>query len=360
MDKKRKIIPIFVPHIGCKNNCIFCNQRRITGRINPKIDSNYVNTIVNDYLKTMEEDIIKEIAFFGGSFTAINIDMQKELLNAAYKFKNKGVINNIRISTRPDAINNEILELQKKYGVDIIELGIQSLDEDVLNTAKRGHSIDDCKKASKLIKEYEFILGHQIMPGLPKSNKNIDVKTCRESVLMKPKIARIYPTLVIKDTELEQMYNEGMYESLNISEAVDICAEIYSIYKSNDVNVIRIGLQNTENINLDNDVVAGPFHPAFRQLVEEKIFLNILIKALTENKISHSIVTIKANEKLFSKLIGQKRNNIKLIKTKFKLKKVEIVDWDVKNQLMLFNDNKNISHIMVDDAYTNYVKTCIG
>lgn len=359
MNRKRKIIPIFVPHIGCKNNCIFCNQKRITGRINPKIDSNYVSIIVNEYLKTMKKDTIKEIAFFGGSFTAINKDKQIELLTAAYTFKNNGLIDNIRISTRPDSINTEILELQKKYGVDIIELGIQSLDDNVLDTANRGHTVEDCKTASKLIKEYEFVLGHQIMPGLPNSNRQKDIETCKKSVLMNPKIVRIYPTLVIKDTELEHMYNEDKYKPLNANEAVEICAEINSIYKSNEVNVIRIGLQNTENINLDNDVIAGPFHPAFRQLVEEKIYLNILVNTLIENKISKSSVTIKANEKLFSKIIGQKRKNIDLIRTKFKLENLKIVNWENEDEIIIYDNNKKINQILVKNIYTNYIKTCV-
>ncbi len=176
-NNSKKIIPIFVPHRGCPNDCVFCNQKKITGKTNNNIDKNYVVSVIEDYLKT--RDKYSDLAYFGGSFTAIDLDLQIELLEIAYHYKKMGVFDNIRISTRPDAINDEILKIQKKYGVTIIELGIQSLDDDVLKKSNRGHSVEDSIKASKLIKEYGFTLGHQVMPGLPGSSMQNDIDTCK-------------------------------------------------------------------------------------------------------------------------------------------------------------------------------------
>ncbi|MDD4439696.1 MAG: radical SAM protein, partial [Tissierellia bacterium] len=354
MNKKMKIIPIFVPHVGCPNNCIFCNQRRITGQKSFAADGEeYVHDIVEKYIKTIDEDTHTEIAFFGGSFTAIDIEIQEKLLRAAKYFKDLGIVNSIRCSTRPDAINDEILKLQKKYGMDIIELGIQSLDDEVLKNSNRGHNKKQSIKASRLIKEHGFILGHQIMPGLPGSNKEVDIKTCVESIEMKPDIVRIYPTLVIKETELFDMYENGSYKPLSIDEAVEISAYIYSLYRVNDINVIRIGLQNTDSINEDEDVKAGPFHPAFRQLVEERIYYYALISKLSKlniQKLNDSIV-IYAPDNLISSIAGQKKANINKLKEKFSIKQIsfkkkndDIIEIYHKNKRLCSFNSSEIFH----------------
>lgn len=356
MNNKTKIVPIFVPHYGCPNQCVFCNQKKITGEKKIEITAKYLNEVVEEYLKTMEKDITKEIAFFGGSFTAINKEKQIELLKEAYKFKTSGKIDKIRMSTRPDAINEEILDLQKKYGVDIIELGIQSLDEDVLKKSNRGHLAEDSEKASELIKKYGFTLGHQIMPGLPGSNKQKDLETCNKSIFMKPEIVRIYPTLVIKDTELERMYNEGEYKSLNIEEASQLCAEIYASYRINNVKVIRMGLQNTENINLGRDVIAGPFHPAFRQLVEEKIYLNALMFVINKNNFNRSKIIIKANEKFYNYILGQKKRNIVEMKKRFNINDISIINTPDKNLITITDDFMNTDVILLKEIYKMFYK----
>lgn len=308
MNKKIKIIPIFVPHAGCPNQCVFCNQRRITGRPDVKVDGEYVRNIVEKYIETIDKDTHTEIAFFGGSFTAIDPEVQRELLMAAKHYKDLGIISRIRCSTRPDVINENILELQKKYGMDIIELGIQSLDDEVLRISNRGHNKRQSLEASRLIRDHGFVLGHQIMPGLPGTTKEKDIKTCMESIAMRPRMVRIYPTLVIKDTDLSDMYEEGSYKPLTLEEAVELSAYMYSLYSINNIDVIRIGLQNTDSINEDGDVKAGPFHPAFRQLVEERIYLYALTAELTRldsGDIRGGLV-IHAPNRLISSLAGQK------------------------------------------------------
>ena len=317
MSKKEYIIPIFIPFLGCPHDCAFCNQVKIT---NYKDNINKENTIrqINQYLSYFpKNENLKEIAFFGGSFTGLDEKVMISYLEIALNYKKKGIIDRIRLSTRPDYINNSILDILKKYEVDVIELGIQSLDNEILNANERGHSKEDSIRASKLIKDYGFKLGHQIMPGLYKDSFDKAIKTGLESIKMNPDMVRIYPTLVIKDTKLEKLYKECLYRPLSLDEAIEISSRLYMIYSYKKIPVIRIGLQPTENINEKKDVVAGPFHPSIRQLVEtniHKIYLEELInKYRLKNKIkihiSNREISIiagnkKANKNYFYKKYG--------------------------------------------------------
>ena len=303
MSKNYYIIPIFVPHEGCPHNCVFCNQDRITGS-NDEVTAQTVSNTINDYLETIQnKNATIEVSFFGGTFTGIREEKQRELLEVAKEFKDKKRIDKIRLSTRPDYINNYILTYLKEYGVDIIELGVQSLDEDVLKKAGRGHSAQDVINASKLIKEYEFVLGHQIMPGLPGDTFEKDINTTKASLEMKPDICRIYPSLVIRDTPMEKMYKCNEYVPYSLEEAVDISKVMYEMYRKNNVNVIRIGLQPTESINEGGDIIAGPFHPSFRELVEGSLLADIILENMKEEK----NVLIHINSKDLSKLYANKK-----------------------------------------------------
>ncbi|NLJ58573.1 MAG: radical SAM protein [Tissierellia bacterium] len=358
MDKKIKIIPIFVPHIGCPNDCVFCNQRKITGHHRSTINKEYVSKIVEEYIKTIDSNTYTEIAFFGGSFTAIDKNIQEELLTVAKYYKDLGIVNRIRCSTRPDSINVEILQLQKKYGMDIIELGIQSLDDQVLKLSNRGHTKQQSLNASQLIKDHGFVLGHQIMPGLPGSNREKDIKTCLESITMKPDIVRIYPTLIIKDTELLKMHTDGIYQPLNLEEAVERTAYIYSLYKVNNINVIRIGLQNSDTINENKDVVAGPFHPSFRQLVEEKLYLTSIVSKLKGRDLKDKEIVIAAKEILISYLAGHKKRNINRLKEIFSVKKVSFKKTP-KDIIELYYLDK-VTTIHKDEIFQNYLDLAEG
>ena len=353
MDKIKKIIPIFVPHRGCPNDCVFCNQKKITGKTNNNINRDYVISVVESYLQTRNK--YSDLAYFGGSFTAIDKDLQVELLEIAHFYQKKGVFDNIRISTRPDAITEEILDIQKKFGVTIIELGIQSLDDEVLKKSNRGHTVRDSINASKLIKEYGFTLGHQVMPGLPGSDFKKDIDTCKMSIEMKPDIVRIYPTLVIKETELENMYKENKYLPLSVDDAVSLSAYIYSLYTVNNINVIRIGLQNTDTINEDNDVLSGPFHPAFRQLVEERLYLNSMLYNLTGKKLDENI-TVCANKKLMSYIVGHAKKNFNSIKKEYNLKRIYLKEIDDQNCIDIYNDLGLITKIYREDIFDNFIK----
>lgn len=305
MGKKHYIIPIFVPHEGCPHNCVFCNQNTITGST-AAVNSIYVEKTVNQYLETIDKkNCTLELSFFGGTFTAIKREKQNELLAVAKKYKALGKIDYIRLSTRPDYIDNEILDNLKKYDVDIIELGVQSLENDVLKCAGRGHDAESVYKASELIKKYKFILGHQIMPGLPNDTFEKDIATVKKVVGIKPDLCRIYPALVIKNTPMEAMYFNKQYVPYTLEEAVYISKIMYGMLTVNGIKVIRIGLQPTEEINAGKELVAGPFHPAFRESVEGSIFNDMLLEMIPQKYKGNIVVGI--NSKDISKLYADKK-----------------------------------------------------
>lgn len=329
------IIPIFVPHFGCPHDCVFCNQKRITG-LSTNVTPMEVEKIIEEHLATFIPDSFIEVAFYGGSFTAIDLDIQSKLLEVPYKFKKIGKINNIRLSTRPDAIDKTILGNLKKYTVDTIELGVQSLDDKVLYASGRGHTSEDVYRAAKFIKSYGFKLGLQMMIGLPGDSLDKDLYTCKEFIKLSPSCVRVYPTLVIKETFLEKLYLNEKYRPISLEEAVDISSLLLMLFNINNIEVIRMGLQPTENIQLGKDVVAGPFHPAFRQLVESNIFkllFEYYIKFLnisTENM----ILKIEANNKSISSIAGQKSSNISYFTEKFKFKKIKIYPKEIDRDII--------------------------
>lgn len=323
--KKEYIIPIFVPHLGCPNNCTFCNQKKISGQTK-MVTAKDVKDTIEYYLKNFKDNHkYVEVAFFGGSFTAIETEKQEELLEAVQSYIEQKRVNSIRVSTRPDCINKEILKRMKKYHVKTIELGVQSTNNYILERCKRGHTGEDVKKASKLIRHYGFILGHQMMVGLPESTKQDEINTAKELIKMKPKIVRIYPVLVIKDTELEEEYKSGEYTPLTVGQAVERCKEIVDLFNRSKINVIRIGLQNTEEItdpsSEKSSVVVGPYHPAFRQLVESSMWYDSIVGKIKKVNAKVKKVKIKANDININNIIGHGKENI--------LKLKEIYDVDV-------------------------------
>ncbi|MGN0144402.1 MAG: elongator complex protein 3 [Clostridium sp.] len=364
MSKDYYIIPIFVPHEGCPHDCVFCNQDKITGvkkdslrisdRTNKKenisctdnkeeeVTAESVRKTVYEYLETIEnKNATIEISFFGGTFTGIKEEKQKELLGVAKEFKDKGFIDKIRLSTRPDYINDYILSYLKEYKADIIELGVQSLNEEVLIKAGRGHGVQEVREASRLIKEYGFILGHQVMPGLPGDTFETDIETTKLSIEMKPDICRIYPALTIRGTYMEVMYNRGDYIPYTLEEAVEISKKMYKMYRDNGVNVIRIGLQPTETINESKDVIAGPFHPAFRELVESSLMTELILDVVKDEVNA----TIQINPKEVSKLYANKKMYFKLLKEKGKRIKVEQNDIVKRGKIIVYLENKKVDII---------------
>lgn len=315
--KKEYIIPIFVPHLGCPNDCTFCNQKKISGQTK-NVKAEDVKNTIEYYLNNFKDDNkYIEVAFFGGSFTGIDVDKQKELLSVAYEYIKNKKIDSIRISTRPDYINKEILKMLKSYGVKTIELGVQSTNDYILNKSKRGHTFEDVKKASKLIRKNGFILGHQMMVGLPESTRQDEINTAKDLVKLKPKIVRIYPVLVIKGTQLEKDYESGEYTPLTVEQAVETAKDLLVLFNKKKINVIRIGLQNTNEITDPNSkksqVVAGPYHPAFRQLVESRLWYDNIANEIKKVNSNVTHIQIDVNPSDINNAVGHKRINIEKI-----------------------------------------------
>ena len=329
--KKQYIIPIFVPHLGCPNECTFCNQRKISGQTT-NVSENDVRDTIEYYLSNFKEkDSYKEVTFFGGSFTGIDVEVQNKLLETAYEYIKEKKIDGIRISTRPDYIDKATLKRLKKYKVKTIELGVQSTNDYILQKSKRGHTYKDVVKASKLIRWYGFTLGHQMMVGLPDSTELDEINTAKDLIKLKPKIVRIYPVLVIRGTELEEEYKNGEYEPLELNQAVERCKELCYLFGEKKINVIRIGLQNTESIcspkNPSSEVVAGPYHETFRQLVESSIYYDTIVNKIKTFNTKVKEVEIIVNPQNVNNVVGYKRENI------LKLKEMYNVDIVVKQDI---------------------------
>ena len=331
---KEYIIPVFVPHLGCPNDCVFCNQRSISGQTK-KMTKEEAKKTIDNFLKNIKEtDSKKEIAFFGGSFTAIDEKEQEELLSLAYEYVKDGKVDSIRISTRPDYIDKKVLKRLKKYKVKTIELGVQSANDYILKRSNRAHTFKDVVKASKMIRRHGFILGHQMMVGLPESNRIDEINTAKALIKLKPKIVRIYPVLVVKGTELEKEYNEGTYEPLTVVQAVETCKQLVRMFNDKGIEVIRVGLQNTDEISAPgeegSEVVAGPFHPAFRQLVESELWYDAVVQKIKKLNVKVKEVEITVNPVDANNVIGHKRENIKRLQEIYEVNLVVKQDPNIK------------------------------
>ena len=332
--KKQYIIPIFVPHLGCPNDCIFCNQKSISGQ-KKNMTKEEAKKIIDEHLKSIEnEDAQIEIAFFGGSFTAIEPEKQEELLQVAYEYIKSGKVDSIRISTRPDCIDKLILKRLKKYKVKTIELGVQSANDYILKTSNRGHTFEDVKKASRMIRWNGFKLGHQMMVGLPESTKIDEINTAKSLIKLKPKMVRIYPVLVVKNTKLEEEYKKGNYEPLPLVQAVEICKELVRMFADKNIDVIRIGLQNTDEItdpsNETSEVVAGPYHPAFRQLVESSMWYDAIVEKIKKLNVKVKEVEVTVNPIDSNNVIGHKKENILKLKNTYDVDLILKQDESIK------------------------------
>ena len=301
-------ISIFVPHLGCPNQCSFCNQHHISGCADLP-DAHSVAAAVKTATASKNYNSNNtEIAFFGGSFTAIDRDYMAELLSAASVFVRSGDVSGIRISTRPDAIDDDVLVTLKQYGVTSIELGAQSMDDTVLSLNRRGHSSDDVVKASALIKKHGFSLGLQMMTGLYGDSDEKTVQTAQKIIELKPDTVRIYPTIVFKDTPLGELYKKGEYTPQTLESAVDLAARLLIMFKNAGINVIRTGLHSVDM----NTYIAGPWHPAFKEMCDARIYLGSALSRLEEK----GDYTIFVGRSFVSRMVGQKRQNIEFLKEK--------------------------------------------
>ena len=261
------IIPFFIPHSGRPHQCVFCNQKRITGEHNPPVPES-IPAKIADYLKTDNKKKPVQVAFYGGTFTALPPEIQRRYLAVVQPFIEAGKVESIRVSTRPDCITEEGLSLLKDHRVSTVELGAQSMDDYVLARSGRGHNAADTVRAVALLRKRAFSIGIQLMPGLPGDSRERFFTTVDRTIDIRPDVVRIYPALVIRDTPLEELFYAGRYAPLSLEEAVMWCKVALGRFEQSGIRVIRMGLQPTEELLKPGTIVKGPYHPSFRQLVQ--------------------------------------------------------------------------------------------
>lgn len=288
-------VALFVTHYGCPHMCSFCDQNAITG-VTARLTRENVDSAVCTALDSGKTDPkSSEIAFFGGSFTAIDTDYMKSLLEWAYVYVSRGLFKGIRISTRPDYIDNNILDILKSYGVTAVELGAQSMDDTVLFLNERGHTADDVRHAAGLISAQGFELGLQMMTGLYGSSEEKDIFTANELISLCPATVRIYPTVVLKGTRLCELFLEKKYNPPGVDETVDLCAKLLKMFNDENISVIRLGLHSGGDV--EENFVAGAYHPALRELVESKIYLNKFENYFKENPgVAFAVINVAKGE----------------------------------------------------------------
>lgn len=330
-------VPIFIPHLGCPNQCVFCNQRKISGVESFHSDS--VADIIEEALTTVEADDEVEIAFFGGSFTGIDRGLMISLLEIANSYIEKGRVKSVRCSTRPDYISGEILDILKKYGVRTIELGLQSSSDSVLEITKRGHNFEAEMRGCKMIVDYGFDLVGQMMIGLPGSDLQSELETARFIASSGAVGARIYPTVVFRDTELCEMADRGLYKPLTLDEAVERSAAVLKVFLDANIEVIRIGLQSSDNLTDKDSYAYGPNHPALGELVIGEVYYNEICEKLRDKNLSgEENITVYVARGCLSKAVGQhKRNKLRLAKRYKSIRFAEgdgIEEYRVKIEIM--------------------------
>jgi len=346
---KHYIIPVFIPHLGCLHQCIFCNQKKITGYQTP-VTANQVSTMIYERLNTINQKRWIEVAFYGGSFTALPEYIQNELLAPASQALRNGSIHAIRLSTRPDCINKDIIANLIRQGVTIVELGVQSLDNHVLTSARRGHDSQTVTNAVKLLQESGIHCGLQLMPGLPGEDWVSLIKTVRQAITLHPEFVRIYPVIVIADTVLARLYRQGSYQPLSLEQAVARSAYMKLVFEQQGIEVIRTGLQASAELDNNTNVISGPYHPAFGELVDSYIFYLMLAGFMEQKcRASEEALIIRHHPQDCSKVRGQCNNNINKLTAAYNLTKATLyADSSVKKgslllehhgQIVLFNKN---------------------
>lgn len=322
-------IPIFIPHLGCPNDCVFCNQRSISGHGDFEIAT--VRKEIDQVLSTVREDDVCEIAFFGGSFTGIDRSLMVSLLDIAEEYieKSGGRIGSIRLSTRPDYINEEILDILGRYSVKTIELGLQSMDDDVLLASRRGHGSDVAKKASRLIKERGFSLVGQMMIGLPSATVESEVMTARVICSLGADAARVYPTVVFYETELCLMAERGEYKPLTTDEAVARCARVLDVFDRHRVPCIRVGLCSSDNLSSEDKVYGGANHAAIGELAMSELYFERIcerIDSFENSDFEGKNLTVFVATGYVSKAVGQNKKNKVRLCQKYGFKRIKVLE----------------------------------
>lgn len=331
--KQRHInIPVFIPHVGCPNACVFCNQRSISGTVS--FDPDDVDGIILQSLSTVGENDTCEIAFFGGSFTGIDRELMLSLLNTAQKYIDDGRVQSIRLSTRPDYINDEIISILGRFGVRTVELGLQSLDDGVLLASGRGHDAEVARVACQKLKEAGFELIGQMMIGLPQSSLETEIYTAREIARLGADGARVYPTVVFYDTELAAMTERGEYTPITNEEAVARTKEVLDVFDRAGVPCIRVGLCASENLSDESVVLGGANHSAIGEMAMSELYFDRICRELDQRGYRGGVLIVYVARGAVSKAVGQKKINKEKICQKYGFKKVKVLE---KNHIWGYN-----------------------
>ena len=278
------MIPFFIPHVGCPYVCTFCNQSRITGQSGiSHLTPEYIQQTIKDYVGTKRNEKFWEVAFYGGSFTAITKDLQHKLLMPAYEILQQGLIDGIRCSTRPDAVGDKAITLLQSYGVKTVELGVQSMNDGILVDAKRGHTAQEVVEAVTRLKHRDMTVGVQLLPGLKGETWQTIIETAIAVAALRPDFVRIYPVLVIENTELADQYRAGEYKPLSTELAIQYCSFLKDWFEQHGIEVIRTGLQSTEELDSRNSLVAGPYEPAMGELVVNEQYKQRIERCIDEH-----------------------------------------------------------------------------
>ncbi|UCH22709.1 MAG: radical SAM protein [Deltaproteobacteria bacterium] len=325
-NRRPFIIPIFLPHSGCPHQCVFCNQRAITGTSRKNPSPSAIRSQIVEFLKYRGNlRNLVEIAFFGGNFLGLKMDYIKALLSEAATFVQAGQADGIRFCTRPDTIDYRRLEMIKPYPVSTIELGVQSMDDHVLDLVMRGHTSADTKVAVALLKQHNYRIGLQMMVGLPGDSDETAHATVVKISNLQPDFVRIYPTVVLKNSLLAKWYQKGKYLPMSLESCVSLVKNLFLYFRAKNIPVIRMGLQASEDFDKGATIMAGPYHPAFGHLVHSKIFLDMAISAIDARISTDDIVSINVHPRSLSKIKGLKNGNIDFLKKRFKIRHLKII-----------------------------------
>jgi histone acetyltransferase (RNA polymerase elongator complex component) len=334
------IIPIFLPHAGCPHHCVFCNQVSITGAKHEAVEPDKIRIQIREFLNYKKESRKPvQIAFFGGNFLGLKLEDIKSWLKLAGEFVDRGLVDGIRFSTRPDTIDAARLDTLENYPISTVELGVQSMDDQVLALAGRGHRASDTIRAVKALKKRQLSVGLQMMVGLPGDSEARSLATARKIANLDPDCARIYPTVVVANSRLAQWFKKGEYLPLPLEEAVSLVKKVYLLFKQEGIEVIRMGLQATDDLADESTVLAGPHHPSFGHLVYSEIFYDNALAAIESAGLVKDTLIIMVNPRSISKMRGLNNSNIKRLKEKFKFEAIDVIP-----DSSLAEEEMNIEH----------------
>ena len=348
-SQKPFIVPLFIPHAGCPHRCVFCNQTPTTGMAEALPTAARLHGAIAQFLSyRRDHSRYTEISFFGGNFLGLPADTIVTLLDIVSHYVDQGDVNGIRFSTRPDTIDVQRLKLISAFPVTTIEVGVQSMDNSVLAASQRGHTAQDVHSAVALLKNKPYALGLQMMIGLPGDTPDKTVATGEQIAALAPDFVRIYPTLVIEGSRLARWYRQGRYTPMGLDAAVDAVKDLLALFTRKGIKVIRMGLQPTDELNTDAAVMAGPFHPAFGEMVHSALWLEVLFKALRSQGQASGQLDLCVHPRRLSRVKGNKNSNIKRLKIQMNLSGIHVAqDPGLPLDVILVNGRR---HRLFGDA----------